>query len=49
MLAKCGINTLSDLAEADAEELSLELGVVGHILNLEPWITFARTQSQQTT
>lgn len=42
MFHQCGIRTLSDLAQADAQELSAKLGVVGHILNIQPWISYAR-------
>lgn len=42
MFHQCGIRSLADLARADARDLSLRLGVVGHILNVEPWIAFAR-------
>lgn len=42
MFHQCGIRSLADLAEADGSDLSLRLGVVGHILNVEPWIAFAR-------
>lgn len=42
MFHQCGIVSLADLASADATEVSSKLGVVGHILNVEPWIAFAR-------
>ena len=41
MFEQCGIRSLSDLANADARELSAKLGVVGHILNVQPWIVYA--------
>ena len=41
MFQQCGIHSLSDLAQADARELSIQLGIVGHILNIKPWIEFA--------
>lgn len=42
MFHQCGILSLADLASANATEVSSKLGVVGHILNVEPWIAFAR-------
>ena len=42
MLNKCGIFTLSDLAGADPQALSLKLGVVGQILDMQRWIDFAK-------
>ena len=44
---QCGIRTLSDLAMADADDLSRQLGVVGHILDITPWIEFARGAPEQ--
>ena len=44
---QCGIQSLADLAHADPRDLSLRLGVVGHILSVEPWITFARQKIDQ--
>ena len=41
ILQQCGVHSLSDLAQTDADELSAKLGVVGHILNIKPWIKFA--------
>lgn len=41
MLRECGIHSLADLAAADADALSAELGVVGQILNVQTWIDFA--------
>lgn len=38
---QCGITTLADLAQADAATLSQQLGVVGYILDIRPWIQFA--------
>lgn len=46
MFHQCGIRSLEDLAAADPHDLSLRLGVVGHILNIEPWILFARERRQ---
>lgn len=46
MFHQCGIRSLDDLAKADSRDLSLRLGVVGHILNVEPWIVFARENRQ---
>lgn len=45
MFQQCGISCLDDLAKADAEELSGHLGVIGRILNIEPWIDFAKTRT----
>ncbi|MEO0702233.1 MAG: hypothetical protein AAFY80_08855 [Pseudomonadota bacterium] len=44
---QCGIRTLGDLAMADADDLSRQLGVVGHILDITPWIEFARGAPKQ--
>lgn len=42
MLGQVGIETLDDLSRADAKVLSARLGIVGQILNVEAWITFAQ-------
>ena len=42
MLNQCQIHDLSDLANADAEKLIQDLGVVGQILDVESWVEFAR-------
>ncbi|MEL6644576.1 MAG: hypothetical protein AAFQ79_11610 [Pseudomonadota bacterium] len=39
---QCGIHSLADLATADAADLSQRLGVIGQILDLSPWIEYAR-------
>ena len=44
MLNECGIETLSDLTQADATALTAQLGVVGQILDLDRLITFAKRQ-----
>ena len=49
MFHQCGIRSLSDLSDAEARDLSLRLGVVGHILNVEPWIAFARERVSGST
>ncbi|MEO0917115.1 MAG: hypothetical protein AAFY31_09060 [Pseudomonadota bacterium] len=42
MFNECGIHSMADLAMADQAELTQRLGVVGRILNVEPWMAFAR-------
>ncbi|WP_157791985.1 hypothetical protein [Pseudorhodobacter sp. MZDSW-24AT] len=42
MLGQVGIKTLDDLSRADAKVLSARLGIVGQILNVEAWISFAQ-------
>ena len=43
MLNQCDIFTLSDLSRHDADDLSRKLGVVGQILDVSSWISFAST------
>ncbi|MCK0094113.1 hypothetical protein MWU60_00905 [Yoonia sp. F2084L] len=42
MLAQCDIDSLATLATQDATELAARLGVVGQILDVGQWITFAQ-------
>ena len=42
MFNQCGIHTMAELAAADKADLTQRLGVVGKILNVEPWMNFAR-------
>ncbi|MXQ07953.1 hypothetical protein GQ651_08850 [Alphaproteobacteria bacterium GH1-50] len=49
MFHQCGVNSLSDLANEETASLSQRLGVVGHILNVEPWIDFARKRVEAQT
>ncbi len=42
MLQQCDIQTLADLAESDAMELSTQLGIVGQILDVGEWVHFAQ-------
>lgn len=42
LFQQCGITSMADLARADAENLSQQLGIVGYILDITPWIEFAR-------
>jgi len=42
MLQKCGITTLTDLAETDAAALVPKLGLVGQIVDIHGWQSFAR-------
>jgi hypothetical protein len=42
MLSKAGIQSIDDLANADPETLTRDLGLVGEILDLDYWITWAR-------
>lgn len=44
MLEQCGITSLQDLADSDAETLTPQLGIVGQILNVESWIAFAQDE-----
>lgn len=45
MLRSSGIETLEDLAAADADRLSADLGLIGQILDIRDWIAFARAQA----
>lgn len=47
LLNQCGIHSLADLARADPAELSQHLGIVGQILDVTPWIDYARTKSTE--
>ncbi|MEM9425103.1 MAG: hypothetical protein AAGA06_00220 [Pseudomonadota bacterium] len=49
MFHQCGIRSLEDLAQANADDLASRLGVVGHIINMEPWIAFAREVEQRAS
>ncbi|WP_245834106.1 hypothetical protein [Yoonia maricola] len=42
MLGQCGVTTLTQLAERDASVLSNQLGVVGQILDVSQWVSFAQ-------
>ncbi|MEL6838805.1 MAG: hypothetical protein AAFP85_05900 [Pseudomonadota bacterium] len=42
MLAQCNILTLAQLAEQDADNLASQLGVIGQIIDVRQWITFAQ-------
>ncbi len=42
MLGQCDVTTLAQLAQTDASELSVRLGVVGQILDVSQWIRFAQ-------
>lgn len=44
MLRQCGISSLEELARAEQEQLTLKLGVVGQILDVQSWITFANAK-----
>jgi hypothetical protein len=41
LLGRCGINSLADLAAADASRLERDLGLVGQLLDLPSWIALA--------
>ncbi len=45
MLEQVGIDSLNDLARADAVDLGVRLGLVGQILNVPSWIAFAQAQT----
>lgn len=49
VLQQCGVVSLRDLAAADADALSERLGVVGRLLNVRPWIDFAREHTGQAS
>lgn len=42
MLSQCGVFSMADLASADGDRLTEELGLVGQLLNLDSWIDHAR-------
>jgi len=44
MLQKCGISTLQDLAETDAATLGPKLGLVGQIVDVQGWLSYAQHQ-----
>ena len=46
MLQQCGITTMRDLAQADAADLTLKLGLVGQILNIQTWLDHARSHTR---
>ena len=45
MLQECNIHSLADMAAAEADTLSGQLGAVGHILNVQTWIDFANADT----
>ncbi|MFW5881148.1 MAG: hypothetical protein ACOCTP_01340 [Roseicyclus sp.] len=45
LLQECGVTSLSELATADAADLSRRLGLVGQLLDLDHWIEHARAKS----
>jgi predicted flap endonuclease-1-like 5' DNA nuclease len=45
LLGECGIRSLAELAAADPQKLSEQLGLVGQLLNLEHWIEFAKARA----
>ncbi|WP_373411291.1 hypothetical protein [Yoonia sp.] len=47
MLEQCNIQTLADLAESDAMELSTQLGIVGQILDVGEWVRFAQENAPE--
>ena len=47
MLGQCGINTLAELARADADELTERMGLVGQMLDLHAWIAFAGAATEE--
>lgn len=49
MLEQVGIDSLNDLARADAVDLGTRLGLVGQILNVPSWIAFAQAQTLSPT
>ena len=42
MLGQCGVTTMAQLAQEEAQSLSTKLGVVGQILDVSQWISFAQ-------
>ncbi len=45
MLNGCGIQNLADLAVVDRAKLTRDLGLVGQILDVGPWIEFAKANA----
>ncbi len=45
MLAQCNVTTVTQLAQKDANELAAQLGVVGQIVNVGEWISFAQART----
>ncbi|RDC73185.1 hypothetical protein DLJ49_08755 [Rhodovulum sp. 12E13] len=41
MLQQCGVTSLDDLARADPEALTDQMGLVGQMLDLSSWVAFA--------
>jgi predicted flap endonuclease-1-like 5' DNA nuclease len=46
MLTRAGVETIEDLAAADPDDLAQRLGLVGEILDLAAWITWAQGQAE---
>jgi hypothetical protein len=49
MLGQVGIDSMEDLARADADDLGRKLGLVGQILNVGSWVEFARSADGRST
>jgi predicted flap endonuclease-1-like 5' DNA nuclease len=41
MLQRCGVTSLDDLAQADPEVLTDQMGLIGQMLDLSSWVAFA--------
>ena len=46
MLGQCGVTTMAQLAQEEAQSLSTKLGVVGQILDVSQWISFAQKDAK---
>ncbi|MEL7178975.1 MAG: hypothetical protein AAFN63_04010 [Pseudomonadota bacterium] len=46
MLGQCGVTTMAQLAQEEAQSLSTKLGVVGQILDVSQWISFAQKDAE---
>ncbi len=49
MLGQCGISSLEDLSKADPQILTTQLGVVGKIVDVKVWISFAAENAAATS
>ena len=47
ILQRQGIESLADLAEADADRLTADLGVIGQLLDVKSWIAYARSATDR--
>lgn len=45
LLGRCGVESLADLAAADARKLTEQMGLIGELLDIDNWIDFAKAQA----